>query len=161
MEDARMELFGWIRVADDPKPFLSLMLASPEWLDTALPMLIAAADAAVLTGESLVHFDVRSDNLCFQKRRTVLVDWASAVVGNPLADLVVWLPGLALEGGPAPDDLVGDEATELAALVAGHWASRAGLPAPGVGAAVRSLQRAQLGVALPWVARLLGLPAPH
>jgi hypothetical protein len=104
---------------------------------------------------------VRSDNICFLEDRTVFLDWSGACRGNPVLDLVGWLPSLALEGGPVPDSMIGEEATELVALVSGYWAARAGLPPPEGAPFVRSIQLAQLKVALPWAARLLRLPAPH
>src|SRR5262249_17677251 len=47
-----------------------------------------------------------------------------------------------------------------AACVAGFFASRAGLPEVPAAPRVRWFQRRQLAVALPWAARVLGLPAP-
>jgi hypothetical protein len=160
LEHQRSFLSGWRGVEADPIPFLGLELASPAWLEGALPDLVAASDRAVLSGSSLVHFDVRSDNLAFLTDRTMLVDWTHPAVGNPLLDIVGWLPSLCLEGGPRPDQILGPEATELAALVAGYFAFQAGLPPPPTAPTVRPLQLATLRVALPWACRLLGLPPP-
>ncbi len=160
LEQQRPFLSGWRGVEADPIPFLRLELASPAWLERALPELAYASDRAVLSGSSLVHFDVRSDNLAFLPDRTVLVDWAQAAVGNPLLDIVGWLPSLTFEGGPLPDQILGPEATELAALVAGYFAFQAGLPPPPTAPTVRAIQLASLTAALPWAARLLGLPQP-
>ncbi|HWX08781.1 MAG TPA: hypothetical protein VNY33_02290, partial [Gaiellaceae bacterium] len=66
-----------------------------------------------------------------------------------------WLPSLVLEHGPSPDGFGVDE---FAALVAGFFAVRAGLPPPEGAPRVRGFQRAQLEVALPWACRVLGLP---
>ncbi len=150
-------LVGWERVAEDPAPFLSLGLCSERWLAVALPMLLRAAGEADLSGASLLHFDVRSDNLCFLGDRTLLVDWNSACRGNPRVDVAAWLPSLCAEGGPEPWEIMPDE-PELAALLAGYWAARAGLPPPQPGSRVRDVQLAQLRTALPWAARGLGLP---
>jgi hypothetical protein len=98
-------LTGWPVVAEDPSPFISLGLCSEDWLKRALPELIAAESAFVLAGDELVHFDVRSDNICFADERTLLVDWNGAVVGNPVIDVAAWLPSLHAEGGPAPEEL--------------------------------------------------------
>jgi hypothetical protein len=151
---------GWQAVAADPGPFLSLEMCSPAWLDAALPTLMEAAADAVLAGDALVHFDVRSDNLCISRGRAVFVDWNWASIGNPVADVVAWLPSLHAEGGPPPDELAPDGAAELAALLAGYWAANAGLPPIPRARRVRPLQLAQLQVALPWTARCLGLPPP-
>ena len=113
----------------------------------------------MLEGEAFLHLDVRSDNLCLRQGRAVLVDWNLAHVGNPLLDIVAWLPSLKLEGGPDPWELVPDS-QGFAALLAGFFASRAGLPPPPTAPRVREFQRRQAEVALPWAARELGLPPP-
>jgi len=89
----------------------------------------------------------------------IFVDWNLACAGNPLIDIVAWLPSLRLEGGPEPWELVPDS-HGLGALLAGYFASRAGLPTPATAPRVRPFQRAQAEIALPWAARELGLPAP-
>ncbi|MGI8687250.1 MAG: phosphotransferase [Thermomicrobiales bacterium] len=152
-------LAGWTRVEDDPAPFLSLGLCSPAWLEASLPSLLAADAAAVLDGDSLVHLDVRSDNLCFVGDRVVLVDWNLACRGNAALDVAAWLPSLAAEGGPDPMAIMPDEPA-LAALMSGFFAARAGLPPPEGAPRVRGVQLSQLKRALPWAAASLGLPPP-
>jgi hypothetical protein len=151
---------GWAEVEADPKQFLGLGLCSPEWLHSALPVLRAASEQAPLAGNALLHLDVRSDNICIASGRAVLVDWNLCRVGNPRLDLAFWLPSLQAEGGPAPEELLPHGAAELAALVAGFFAARAGLPPPPTAPRVRVVQLAQLRVALPWAARALGLERP-
>jgi hypothetical protein len=157
LEDQRARWNGWNDIAEDPAPFLSTELASEDWLREALPVLREAGETCELAGESLVHLDVRSDNLCLRDGSTVLVDWNLACVGNPLLDVAFWLPSLTLEGGPQPRELLPDT-QGLVSLVAGYFASRAGLPVPPEAPRVREFQRAQAEVALPWAARELGLP---
>lgn len=152
-------LNGWELVAEDPEPLLSTALCSPPWLKAALPSLLETGRSCLLEGEAFLHLDVRSDNLCLQEGRAVLVDWNLAHVGNPLLDMVGWLPSLKLEGGPDPWDLVPDS-QGFAALLAGYFASRAGLPPPAAAPRVREFQRRQAEIALPWAARELGLPPP-
>lgn len=151
--------FRWRDVEREPEPFLSLGLCSADWLSSALPTLIEAAESVVFSGDSLIHLDVRSDNICLVEGRAVLVDWNWACVGNPDLDLACWLPSLHLEGGPPPERMLAGGGT-YAALLAGVWGSTAGLPPPPTAPAVRPMQRAQLAVALPWAARELGLDSP-
>ena len=153
---------GWRTVASNPRPFLNLGLCSNEWLDLSLPTLVAASARAALDGDSLVHLDVRSDNLCIHDGRCVFVDWSYAARGNPLLDTVLWLPSLHLEGGPAPQHIATPKMTDLAAVFAGYLACRAGLPEPPSvpPPGVRPLQLAQLRIALPWAAHALELPTP-
>jgi hypothetical protein len=159
LEDLRSQLAGWELVAADPSHFLSLGVADGAWLDRCLDRLVAAEAAAVLSGPSLLHVDVRSDNVCFTADRAVLVDWNWAQRGNPKFDLAFWAASLAYEGGPAPEALVGHE-PELAAFVSGFFGARAGKPPFERGERVRELQRRQLTTALPWAVRALGLPQP-
>ena len=154
---------GWPDVAADPEHFLSLGLCSPDWLLDQLPTLAAAASAAEIEGASLLHFDVRSDNLCLRDGRVMLVDWNSACVGNALLDTASWLPSLAAEGGPAPHVILPDETPGLpaiASLLAGYFCARAGLPPIPQAPHARPLQLMQSRTALPWAARLLDLPPP-
>jgi hypothetical protein len=150
---------GWQRVSEDPRPFLGLGLTSDRWLEAALPALLQAAASVRLEGDQVVHLDVRSDNLCLAPRGAVLVDWNCACLANGDLDTGFWLPSLQAEGGPAPERVVGLR-PDLAALVSGYFASRAGLPAIPEAPRVRLVQMQQLVPALRWVVRALGLPDP-
>jgi hypothetical protein len=154
---------GWERIAADPTPFLALGLCSAAWLDRHLPSLNSASAAARISGEALLHFDVRSDNVALVRGRAILVDWNGACAGNPLLDTASWLPSLSAEGGPRPEDVLSDDTpglAEMAALLAGFFASRAGLAPIPQAPHARPLQLMQTRTALPWAARLLGLPPP-
>lgn len=158
--DTDMAEGGWPDVARDPAPFLSLGLCSQQWLDEALPSLHGAADPTLLDGSALCHLDVRSDNLCFRPDgQAILIDWDYAAVGNPEFDFAFWLPSLHLEGGPTPES-IGTVTPGVVALVAGFFASRAGLPNIPIAPGVRGIQQRQLAVALPWAASVLGLISP-
>jgi Phosphotransferase enzyme family len=151
------ELHTWHEVEADPGPFLGLGLCSAEWLDTALPELLAATDRCEVGGDAFVHLDTRSDNFCIVDGQAKIVDWNWASVGNPLVDLAFWLPSLFMEGGPAPMEVM-PEAGDLPAVVSGFFAPLAGQPPPDGAPTVRPLQLAQLKVALPWAVEVLGLP---
>ena len=150
---------GWSRVSDDPEPFLSLGLVTRSWLERALPELVANERPRELEGSALLHFDVRSDNLCFTVERALLVDWNLIGRGNPLFDVAAWLPSLAFEGGPAPEE-VRPEAGVFAPAITGYMCSRAGLPVIPAAPHVRRAQLEQATTALPWAARWLELPPP-
>jgi aminoglycoside phosphotransferase (APT) family kinase protein len=160
LEELRDWLDGWGMVAADPEPLLSTGLCSRGWLDRALPRLREATAACDLSGDDFLHLDVRSDNICLDHGRVVLVDWNHAHVGNGLLDVVAWLPSLRLEGGPEPWELVPDSGG-FAAHMAGFFAGRAGLPAPPTAPDVRGFQLRQAEVALLWTARELGLSFPR
>ena len=159
LESYRDELSGWKRVEQDPEPFLGIGLASRGWLDAALPTLLAAEAATPLDGNDLLHFDARGDNLCFtDDGRVVLIDWNWACVGNGALDVAILATSIAADGGPQPEDLLRDDGG-TATILAGFWASMAGLPPPDE-THVRRIQLHCLRSALPWTARVLGLPEP-
>lgn len=151
------KVLGWRAVAKDPAPFLSLGLADDDWLARCLPALVEAETACATAGSALIHFDLRSDNICFAARGPVFVDWAASCLGSPDLDLGGWLPSLAFEGGPLPEAILPD-APEVAAWVSGYFAARAGLPTIPDAPFVRRVQREQLSTALPWARRALKLP---
>lgn len=159
MESRRAEFAGWPRVAAKPQSFLRLGLVTERWLADALPPLLSAERNAELDGGSLLHNDVRSDNLCFAQRGVVMLDWNWACRGNPKLDVAAWLPSLSHEGGPAPESILPGE-PELASFVTGFYAAHAGLAPLPSAPHVRALQLAMLRQSLPWASRALGLPAP-
>jgi hypothetical protein len=151
-------LDGWSAVASDPTPLLGLGLVSPSWLRAALPRLQAAASQAPRVGDAVLHFDVRSDNLCLRPSGACLIDWNYTCRGDARLDVAFWSASLRAEGGPQPETQLG-EAPELAAAVSGFFAGRAGLPVIPQAPLVRRVQQEQLASALPWAIRALGLPA--
>ena len=155
VREALAVLFGrWHTVEADPRPFLSLDLRSPAWLEERLPAIVEAADTAPVDGDAVTHLDVRSDNLCTLDGRAVLVDWNFLCLAARELDLAGWACSLALEGGPPPWELL-PGSPGLAAFVAGIFAATAGLPPPETAPTVRAFQARQLSVALDWLDREL------
>jgi thiamine kinase-like enzyme len=148
---------SWQAVAADSKPFLSMGIADDQWLEAALPILIENEERCRTDGNSLTHWDLRSDNICITQSRAIFVDWNLACLSNPKLDLGFWLPSLEYEGGPKPERILSN-APEIAARVSGYFASRAGLPEISDAPQVRLVQRQQLKTALPWAVRVLELP---
>jgi len=144
----------WCQVEEQPDLFLALSLVSNDWLSRSFPILKRASESAPFHGDDLVHFDVRSDNLCFDGDRVVLIDWNFAARGNRDVNIATWLPSLHAEGGPAPEAILPNHA-ELAAWMSGYWSWNAAHPGP---ERLRQLQLSQLRSALPWAVRALGLP---
>jgi aminoglycoside phosphotransferase (APT) family kinase protein len=150
----------WRQIEREPEPLLALGVCSERWLADALPLLIEAESRVPLAGDSLVHYDVWSDNLCFAERGAVLVDWAEARIGNPAIDVAFALLSLRVEGAALPP--VEDEPA-LAAFVTGVVATEAAAPPPAWAvdrSTLREDQRSDLRAALPWTASVLGLPPP-
>jgi serine/threonine protein kinase len=119
-----------------------------------------------VAGSTLLHGDVRSDNLLITGGGVVFVDWPHACVGAPVFDLVAWAPSVALEGGPDPEGLFDlsapasavdpDVVAVLVAAFAGFLVRHSLQPAPPGLPTLRAFQGAQGAVALEWLERLTG-----
>ncbi|MCI0437716.1 MAG: aminoglycoside phosphotransferase family protein [Chloroflexi bacterium] len=173
---------GWRSVLEDAEAMPRLAaLAGPardeaiEWLKSFAPVLseVERRIAAPQGADTLLHMDVRSDNLLFRKDGSmVLVDWPHVRRGTGVMDAATFLITVEAEGGPPPEKslpwyeealdspVATDDLVSAVAFWAGFFASYAGLPdIPGL-PRLRPWQRAQFVVALRWLARLLELPAP-
>jgi len=161
-DDAREIAGGWNEIARSPDPFLRLGLCSDSWLSKYMDTLRSVADEAVFEGDALLHFDVRSDNVCFRPddSHAVLIDWNLTSVGNPQIDVVFWLPSLEAEGGPAPETVLPEADPGLVSTCAAFFCARAARPPIPTAPTVREVQLVQARTALPWAARALGLPPP-
>ncbi len=163
--DRLQPLFGgWAELAAMAEPPEGL----DEWSGRHLSRLaeLESGWPDALAGSTLLHCDVRSDNLLVTSHGVVFVDWPHACVGAPVFDLVAWAPSVELEGGPAPEELLALSASGsaidrdvVAPLVAafGGFLVRHSLysPPPGL-PTLRAFQGAQGAVALAWLRRLTG-----
>ena len=104
----------WSEIAGSPAAFLDLGLCSERWLNKSVDALIKAEMDLDITGDQLVHGDIRSDNVCFKGSQAIFVDWSHAARGNADHDLASLLPTLYLEGGPAPYTLMPEGESEAA-----------------------------------------------
>ncbi len=152
----------WQEFMDKPAEFLALGLCGADWLAKFGPLLGEAESNLSKSGRSLVHGDVRSDNICLLPNRVVFVDWSNCGRGNCDTDLAELLPTLHLEGGPRPYDLMPTGAS-WAAWQAGNLTSRVLSGKLGNQAAppwlIRVLSRLAR-INLLWAADCLGLPHP-
>jgi hypothetical protein len=150
---------GWEVVKENPRPLLSTGLVAPAWVDTSLPMLTEAANACALDGPSLLHLDVRSDNICFRADGSaVLVDWNLAVIGTRASTSPsggqAWPPRKDPSRKPSYLMPAMRRLSLQASSPPGRHASHPWSPA------IRPLQFEQLRYALPWACRELDLPPP-
>jgi len=148
------EWAGWSRLAAGDGP-------EDPWARRHLPRLVAleqtVTDAAA--GEHLLHVDFRADNILLGAETDWLVDWPWARVGAPWVDVVLGAPCIALQGGPAPDELLRragitadpEAVTSVAAAFAGLMVySSVQPPPPGI-PTVREFQAVQGRIALDWL----------
>ncbi|HSF86430.1 MAG TPA: aminoglycoside phosphotransferase family protein [Acidimicrobiia bacterium] len=153
------EFRKWRVIAEEPSGFAASSLMSPQWLDQALPALVAAEAVLDVCGDAVVHADIRSDDVWLTPLAK-LVDWNWTRRGDPELDVAAWLPSLYLEGGPAPWDIRPHSTPSVVAALAGYFCYYANLPpSPYVAPEVRDLQRDQAAVCLDWLAQLGVVPA--
>jgi aminoglycoside phosphotransferase (APT) family kinase protein len=131
----------------------------------ALADLEAQAPAAA-AGQTLLHLDLRADNLLLTPQRVLIVDWPHARVGTPWVDAAFFAPSVAMQGGAPPEELLSrlpqarhadpDALTSVVAAVAGFFTGEGLRPAPAGLPTLRAFQAAQGEVARSWLARRIG-----
>jgi len=145
----------WGRLVERRIP-ARLGLCSLDWLDRHGPEIIALDEHATPDNRSIVHGDVRSDNLCLLPGGQVrLVDWSDSGLGHPLHDLITLLPMLHLEGGPRPASVLRDPVdmiVRLAGLIIARAVSRREMPEW-----LRDVLRRLAVIHFAWVTEIIGL----
>jgi aminoglycoside phosphotransferase (APT) family kinase protein len=121
----------------------------------------AAAD-----GATLLHGDLRADNMLITEHGVILVDWPRAAVGAPWFDLVGFAPSAVMHGAGDPEWLLAqsrhtvgvpaDAVTSVVTAVAGYFTEQATRPAPPGLPTLRAFQAAQGDAARAWLAARLG-----
>jgi phosphotransferase family enzyme len=126
---------------------------------------LEAAAPGMLSGQTLLNFDVRADNIIITNRQAYFVDWPWARIGPPFVEWVGLAPSVFMQGGPPPADLlrraamegVSDEAIDaVLASLTGYFLGHARRPPPPGIPTVRAFQAAQGEVALAWLRQRLG-----
>jgi hypothetical protein len=161
------QLCGWqrLREANEGSPERQKLDAwSRRHLD-ALADLEAQAPQAVL-GETLLHFDIRADNLLLADDAVWFFDWPHARIGAAWLDVVGFAPSVTMQGGPPPDVILArslaarsadpDAVTAAIATVAGYFTRGALQPPPPGLPTLRAFQDAQGVVAREWLAARTG-----
>jgi aminoglycoside phosphotransferase (APT) family kinase protein len=127
---------------------------------------LEAGWAEATEGPTLLHSDLRADNLLLTPTRVVAVDWPWACVGAAWVDLLLLLPSVTMQGGPDPDatfaahpvaDGADPEAVTAAlAAWAGFLVEGSRQPPPPGLPTLRAFQLGQGLVALDWLRRRTG-----
>ena len=147
------DLGGWQRIAADPPADL------PPWLLPHIGELRdrAAAVLRTLTGDTLVHADVRADNMLIRPDgEVVLVDWPWGCNGPPWLDTALLAMNVLVHGGDPGTLRVPPAGEELIIAFAGFFLDCARDPAPPGLPTLRAFQRAQADALLPWMRPRLG-----
>ncbi len=157
---------GW-RLLRDERP--SRLDRLDEWsrrnLDALIGMESTIEDA--IEGDTLLHQDLRSDNILLAGDRTWFVDWPHARIGAAWLEVVTFAPSVTMQGGPPPENVVTrhaairvadpDAVTAAAVALAGFFTHRAAQPPPPGLPTVRAFQDAQGAITRDWVSQRTGL----
>jgi aminoglycoside phosphotransferase (APT) family kinase protein len=137
------------------------------WSRAHLPELAAleATWADHATGSTLLHADIRADNLLLSGDGVIIVDWPHACRGAAFTDLVFFAPSVAMQGGPGPAALLArsqagrtaspEAVAAVVCALAGYFTEHSLRPAPPGLPTVRDFQAAQGEVTRRWLTTLL------
>ena len=150
---------NWIRLRFDDPPEVD------PWVRRHLDRLIEAEERVldVSRGETLLHLDLRGDNMLLTDGGVMIVDWPHARVGAAWIDAVGFAPSLSMEGGPEPEELIArldatratnpDHLTLGIIEIAGFFTHQGSLPPVEGLSGLREFQEAQGAVARRWIAQ--------
>lgn len=153
---------GFRQLHKSPPPALD------PWSHRHLDRLVELEDQApgASLGNTLLHLDLRADNIVLTPDRVWVVDWPGAALGAWWVDVVGMAPSVSMQGGPSPEDFLAafpesrriDPAAidAVLAAIAGYFTHRALQPAGKGLPTVRAFQAAQGTVARSWLAERLG-----
>jgi hypothetical protein len=125
---------------------------------------IAAESAA--DGSTLLHTDIRADNVLLTPAKVFFVDWPWASRGAAWIDLLFMLPSVAMQRGPKPWEIFDrhplargireDRVTAAVGALTGFFVWQSRQPSPPGLPTVRAFQRDQGVPALEWLKRRTG-----
>jgi aminoglycoside phosphotransferase (APT) family kinase protein len=158
---------GWRRLAAEEQP-LAGRLPHGDWIDRNLAALaeLEAGWADAVAGDSLVHADLRADNLLIDGNRIWVLDWPWACRAQPWFDLLGMLPSVLMQGGPPAEPIVAEHpvfagadpaaVTAVLAALIGYFLRQGLQPAPPGLPTLRAFQLGQGAAALPWLRQRTG-----
>jgi len=161
---------GWQQLAAAAELGRDDLTGLDPWARRHLDRLVALEQAwpAAAAGRTLLHLDLRADNLLLTPSRVVVVDWPWASIGAAWVDLLVLLPSIAGQGGSQPELLFGwhpvargvdpDAVTAVLAGLAGYLVRESRQPPPPGLPTLRAFQYSYSRPALAWLRQRTGWP---
>lgn len=156
---------GWRTLHNEPSTLTGALDPWSQRHLAALAQLEAEAPEAV-AGDTLLHFDIRADNVLLTAEKVWFVDWPHARTGAAWVDVICFAPSVAMQGGPPPEvvrsrshmcrDAAPEAFTAAVASVAGFFTYGALQPPPPGLPTLRAFQAAQGEVARAWLAERTG-----
>ena len=169
-ERLREPLQGWRTLRAAARTTSDNLSGVPDWARRNLERLaqLESAWEAASAGATLLHFDLRADNILLTPDRVLVVDWPHASLGAGGMELLQILPSIAMQGGPKPWEIFDShplgrrapdrEVTAVLAAVSGYLVRQSRLPAPPGLPTLRAFQRDQGIPAMEWLMRRTGWP---
>ena len=126
---------------------------------------LEAQAPAAAAGDTLLHFDVRADNMLIAGAQVFFIDWPWARIGAPLVEWLAFAPSVYMQDGPKPEELlrmvplgaVDDGALNaVIASLSGYFLAYARRPPPPGIPTLRAFQAAQGTIALDWLRERTG-----
>jgi aminoglycoside phosphotransferase (APT) family kinase protein len=127
---------------------------------------LEARAAHLSDGDTLLHIDLRADNMLLTEAGVIVVDWPHAQVGAAWIDPLVMAPSVTIQSGPDPETFLqrfpsaraADPAAidAFLALITAFFLYNGALPNPPGLPTLRAFQIAQGEVALGWLQRRTG-----
>lgn len=159
------QIHGWQQLrASDSTTIEQLDNWSKRHLDRLCDLEKKAPQA--VAGNTLVHFDIRADNIVMSDDGVWFIDWPHASIGAAWLDVVLFAPSVAMQGGLLPQALIQDspslteadpdEVTAAIVSMAGMFTYMALLPAPPGLPTLREFQAVQGEAARQWIAQRTG-----
>jgi Ser/Thr protein kinase RdoA (MazF antagonist) len=162
---------GWQQLAAAAQLGRDDLTGLDPWARRHLDRLVALEQAwpAAAAGRTVLHLDLRADNLLLTPTRVVVVvDWPWASIDAAWVDLLVLLPSIAGQGGPQPEPLFGrhpvargvdpDAVTAMLAGLAGYLVRESRQPPPPGLPTLRTFQHSYSQPALAWLRQRTGWP---
>lgn len=152
---------GWRTLARQPSTQLD------PWARARLGELASLEQtwAAHAAGQTLLHTDLRADNLLLTDNRVMVIDWPHACRGASFIDPVLLAASVAAYGGPPPHRVLArsraahaasrEAITAIVCAAAGYYTERALRPPPLGLRAARAHQAVQGQATRQWLAQLL------
>lgn len=136
------EFQGWRRLVEAQRRGDDDLAGLDTWACRHLMDLAALETGwqAAAEGPTLVHADLRADNILLTGDRVVVVDWPWACPAAPWFDLLAMLPSVHMQGGPSPETLFNDHpvgktadpeaVTAVLAALTGYFVRQSRQPPP-------------------------------
>ncbi|NUR07338.1 MAG: aminoglycoside phosphotransferase family protein [Nocardioidaceae bacterium] len=152
--------------ADCPESWEHVRRVAPQWPHLEEAAALAAGFAVATAGSTLVHTDVRDDNLMLPAHgRPMLCDWNFATEGAPWIDTVCLLLGAAGDGldveealarRPLTRNVAPEHVDSLLAMLAGYFLERRDAPVPNSSPYLRRHQSWYAEASWAWLAQRRG-----